>query len=122
LPSAAPPPVCSTPLFARCSWWFARVALGHELHPPLPPPESWKEAGQAMTAFLILRAFSSGCTALTGVEAVTDGVPAFRPPEPKNAAKVLGILAIILITMFLGITYLTYRIHVVPFPPETESA
>jgi len=119
---AVPTYMFITSIFALLIVGFTRVALGHTLHPPLPPPESWKEAGQAMTAFLILRAFSSGCTALTGVEAVTDGVPAFRPPEPKNAAKVLGILAIILITMFLGITYLTYRIHVIPFPPETEAA
>jgi amino acid transporter len=109
-------------MFALLIVGLARVAMGHALHPPLPPPGSWKEGGLALTGFVILRAFSSGCTALTGVEAVTDGVPAFRPPEPKNAAKVLGILAVILISMFLGITYLTYRIHVIPFPPEAERA
>lgn len=119
---AVPAYMFITSIFALLIVGFARLALGHELHPPLPAPESWKTAGQAMTTFLILRAFSSGCTALTGVEAVTDGVPAFRPPEPRNAARVLGILAITLITMFLGITYLAYRIHVVPFPPETEAA
>src|SRR6266478_729595 len=58
--------------------------------------------------FLILRAFSSGCTALTGVEAVSDGVPAFRPPEAHNARIVLTWLGAILITLFLGISPLYY--------------
>jgi len=100
---------------------FVRVlGLNHDLHPPMPPADSWATASGSLSAFVILRAFSSGCTALTGVEAVTDGVPAFKPPEAKNAAKVLGILGIILILMFLGITYLAYKIHVVPFPAEGE--
>lgn len=99
---------------------FARIAMGHELHPPMPPEESWKNMGESLSLFLILRAFSSGCTALTGVEAVTDGVPAFRPPEAKNASNVLGILGIILITMFLGLTYLAHSMHVVPFPADME--
>jgi amino acid transporter len=101
---------------------FVRLAMGHHLQPPLPPPDAWKAGAAAaqLPLFLILRAFSSGCTALTGIEAVTDGVPAFRPPEAKNAAKVLGILGIILITMFLGITFLAFRIHVIPFPADVE--
>ena len=59
-------------------------------------------------AFMLLRAFASGCTALTGVEAISDGVPAFRSPESKNAAITLGWMAAILTTLFLGITYLTW--------------
>jgi amino acid transporter len=102
---------------------FAQLAMGHTLNPPQPPPDAW--AGHAQTAggvglFLILRAFSSGCTALTGVEAVTDGVPAFRAPEAKNAAKVMVWLGVILITMFIGITGLAHKLHVVPFPAEME--
>src|SRR6266849_7906867 len=58
---------------------------------------------------LFLRAFSSGCTALTGVEAVSDGVPAFKPPEAHNARVVLTWLGVILITLFLGITFLAYN-------------
>lgn len=95
-------------------------ALGHQLTPPQPPPEAWSHASESLGAFLLLRAFSSGCTALTGVEAVTDGVPAFRPPEAKNAAKVLAILGVILISMFLGITLLAYKLGVVPFPADME--
>lgn len=100
---------------------FARILLGHPMSPPQPPAETWAAASGSLGLFVILRAFSSGCTALTGVEAVTDGVPAFQAPEAKNAANVLGILGVILITMFLGITFLAYQLHVVPFPAEMEA-
>ena len=68
---------------------------------------------------LFLRAFSSGCTALTGVEAVSDGVPAFKPPEAHNARVVLTWLGVILITLFLGITFLAYDFGITPRPEET---
>jgi len=65
---------------------------------------------QALSLFLILRAFASGSTALTGVEAIANGVPAFRGRRPSeqahNAATTLGVLGVIAITMFVGITYL----------------
>jgi amino acid transporter len=60
--------------------------------------------------FIILRSFAAGCTALTGIEAVSDGVPAFRPPEAKNAAKVLTWMAILLAAMFLGIGYIVMHL------------
>jgi len=69
--------------------------------------------------FLILRAFASGCAALTGVEAVSDGVPAFKAPEADNARKVLLVLGVILITLFLGITFLAYDLGVMPQEHET---
>lgn len=69
--------------------------------------------------FLLLRAFASGCTALTGVEAVSDGVPAFKPPEAQNARIVMAWLGGILIVLFLGITYLAYDLGVVPREHET---
>lgn len=59
--------------------------------------------------FAVLRAFASGCTALTGIEAISDGVPAFHKPESKNAAITLGWMATILTTLFLGITFLTVK-------------
>ncbi|MBU6347658.1 MAG: APC family permease, partial [Actinomycetales bacterium] len=58
-------------------------------------------------AFLSLRAFTSGCTALTGVEAISNGVPAFRPPKSKNAATTLALLGTIAITLFIGVTILS---------------
>ncbi|MGH7302454.1 MAG: APC family permease, partial [Candidatus Rokuibacteriota bacterium] len=69
--------------------------------------------------FLLLRAFASGCTALTGVEAVSDGVPAFKPPEGHNARIVLTWLGLILIVLFLGITFLAYDFGIVPRAEET---
>lgn len=60
--------------------------------------------------FVILRAFSSGATALTGVEAISNGVPAFRRPQPRNAAQTLAIMGAIAITMFLGISWLATHV------------
>jgi amino acid transporter len=67
------------------------------------------EASGATAVFLLLRAFASGCTALTGVEAVSNGVPYFRPPKSKNAAGVLLAMVILAITMFGGVTFLAVR-------------
>lgn len=67
---------------------------------------------QGVTLFLILRAFSSGATALTGVEAIADGVQAFRRPQAKNAAATLAIMGSISISMFLGITYLARSLEI----------
>ncbi len=62
--------------------------------------------------FLLLRAFASGCTALTGVEAISNGVPAFKPPKSKNAATTLALLGAIAVTMFAGVTALALAGHV----------
>jgi amino acid transporter len=88
----------------------AKVLLGHA--PPVPPVEL--AAAQPVTLFLILRAFASGSTALTGVEAISDGVPAFKPPESKNASQTLLTLGIILAILFSGITFLSHAFHVNP--------
>jgi amino acid transporter len=65
-----------------------------------------------VTVFLLLRAFSSGATALTGVEAIADGVPAFRRPQAKNAASTLAIMGALAVSLFLGITVMTQLLHV----------
>jgi len=72
-----------------------------------------------LTLFLILRAFSSGSTALTGVEAISNGVPAFKRPQARNAASTLGIMGAISITMFLGISFLAHSVAVRQIPEET---
>ena len=59
-----------------------------------------------LSLFLILRAFAAGCTALTGVEAISNGIPAFQPPESRNAGHTLIIMVTLLCTMFIGITFL----------------
>jgi amino acid transporter len=72
-----------------------------------------------LPAFLLLTAFSNGCTALTGVEAVSNGVPAFKRPESRNAAQTLIAMAVMSITMFVGITLLAHAYGVVPSENET---
>jgi amino acid transporter len=74
---------------------------------------------EALTWFLILRAFASGCTAMTGTEAISNGIPAFRPPESRNAAITLGWMATVLATLFVGITVLAWVLGVVPAENET---
>lgn len=73
---------------------------------PYPHPQFAAE--QSITLFLILRAFASGSTALTGVEAISNGVPAFKKPEARNAAQTLLILGGLLAFLFLGITLLAH--------------
>jgi amino acid transporter len=99
------------------AYGFVQWALGLEL--PVPPAETRTDIARAVTLFLILRAFASGCAALTGVEAVSDGVPAFKPPEARNARIVLAWLGAILVTLFMGITFLADHYHVAPKLEET---
>src|SRR3954469_1699906 len=70
------------------------------------------QTGGLLTVFLVLRAFASGCTALTGVEAVSNGVPAFEEPKSHNAAATLTTMGFLAITMFAGITALAVISHV----------
>ena len=69
------------------------------------------EGQKALTLFYFLKAFSSGAVALTGIEAVADGVPAFEKPEPKNAAKTLVMMAVILGTSFFGLSVLAQHLE-----------
>ncbi|MGW7352427.1 APC family permease [Streptomyces sp. NPDC054784] len=95
-------------VFCLILWGVVRsVALGDHLRAPTADYEIHTEhsgglAGFAL-AFLLLRAFSSGCAALTGVEAISNGVPAFRKPKAKNAATTLALMGVIAVTMFCGI-------------------
>ncbi len=102
---------------AMLAYGFVRWIFGWE-GVPAPAAEP-AEMSQALTIFLVLRAFASGCAALTGVEAVSDGVPAFRPPEARNARIVLAWLGIILVTLFIGITFLAHHYQVLPRAEET---
>ncbi len=86
---------------------------------PAPPPTEPIKAAESLSLFLILRAFAAGCTALTGVEAISDGVLVFKPPEWVNARKTLLYLGTILGAMFLGITYLAHLYQVIPSETET---
>jgi amino acid transporter len=72
-----------------------------------------------LTTLLVLRAFASGCTALTGIEAISNGVPAFRPPQSRNAGRTLLVMALLMGLLFLGSIGLTQGLGVVAGPQET---
>ncbi|MFF4649939.1 APC family permease [Streptomyces sp. NPDC001380] len=90
---------------------FRHLVLGQDMHAESAAFHLKAEPGEAGLAgfalvFLLLRAFSSGCAALTGVEAISNGVPAFRKPKSRNAATTLLMMGTIAVTMFMGIIYL----------------
>jgi amino acid transporter len=86
---------------------------------PEAPYEPHPPGLEGIGLFLLLRAFAAGCTALTGIEAVSDGVPAFKPPEAHNARIVMAWLGVMTVSMFLGITYLAYDLGIGPSESET---
>jgi amino acid transporter len=94
---------------------LGRALFGASEEHPLPSVP----AVEGLTLFLLLRAFSSGCTALTGIEAISNGVPAFRDPASKNAATTMIWMACMLGGLFLGITILAYTYGLVPREDET---
>jgi amino acid transporter len=93
--------------------------------PDYSAPVAWtaelEQTGAALGLFLILRAFSQGAVALTGVEAISDGVPAFKPPEWKNARTTLTWAATIFAILFIGIAFLVTTIGIVPDPSEQQT-
>ncbi|WP_424530482.1 APC family permease [Sphaerisporangium viridialbum] len=98
-------------VFGLMIWGGVRLALGTELKAPSADYTVTGESvgiGGFALIFLLLRAFSSGCAALTGVEAISNGVPAFRKPKGKNAANTLLALGVLAATMFAGITALAF--------------
>jgi amino acid transporter len=102
---------------------FALLLIGgayQALTGTLPPAtDGAASAAEPLTWFLVLRAFSSGCTAMTGIEAISNGIPAFRAPEARNAAITLGWMAVVLGTLFVGITVLAGMLGIVPREAET---
>ena len=83
------------------------------------PPSQYVPILHQLSTFMVLKAFASGCSAMTGLEAIADGTPAFRSPESKNAAATMSYMAAILITLVLGITYLAHIYRVFPTEHET---
>ncbi len=98
----------------------ARVLSG-QLH-PLPTPGHALGATGVIGWFLVLHAFASGGAAVTGVEAISNGIPAFRPPEWRNARTTLMWMGSLLGAMFLGLSFLAYRLRVVPTETRTVIA
>ena len=91
--------------------------------PVYHPPPAWAahEATQGLGLLLILRAFASGSVALTGTEAVSNGVPAFKPPEWRHAGAVLILMGTFFGTIFLGISFLASHLGIIPDPTEHET-
>lgn len=90
---------------------FVKVLIFHDVPSSSPQLSATMED---LSMLLFLKAFSSGCTALTGVEAVSDGIPNFRAPAQKNAKRVLYLLAAFVFIIFLGIALLASMYHIVP--------
>jgi amino acid transporter len=98
-----------------------RSYFGHLQAVPFDPDkfEGARQIGGSLGLFLLLRGFSSGAVALSGVEAISNGVPAFRKPESKNAARTLVWMAGILGTLFFGVSVLAHRLQ--PYPTHHET-
>lgn len=111
------------PTYAFIASIFVLIALGlyQQFFGVGDIPQSYPQLPitQEITLFFVLKAFSAGCAALTGVEAISDGVLAFKEPEWKNARLTLLYLGVILGVMFIGITYLANIYHIVPQAGET---
>ena len=93
-------------------------AFAGDLHPLPIPPDVARTTG-AIGIFLVLHAFASGGAAVTGVEAISNGVPAFRPPEWKHARTTLMWMGSLLGVMFLGLSFLAMKLQVVPTKSKT---
>jgi len=99
---------------------FAKYMSGYSPAIGLPESQASIAMGtQAVTVFLIIRAFASGCSALTGVEAVSNAVPNFREPAAGQAKRVYVLMAMAIVICFGGTTVLAYLYHTVPNPQQT---
>ena len=110
--------ICILGLLAKGFW---NVATGHEVVVAHAAPVHLEGTSKLAALWLLARAYSAGCTALTGVEAISNGVTAFKEPVSHNASKTMTWMVVLLGTMFLGITYLTnhYGLTYQPDSPET---
>jgi amino acid transporter len=108
-------------VFCMIAWGTIKIATGHDMHAPTAHFTVHAETsgiGGFALLFLLLRAFSSGCAALTGVEAISNGVPAFKKPKSKNAATTLAAMGLLAVTMFCGIIALAMntKVHMASDP------
>lgn len=113
-----------TYLFAACLLGIIALGLlntfrhaGHPI-PVVPPPHPSTHAIAAVGTWLLIRAFAGGCTALTGVEAVSNGVRAFKEPATRTAQRALTVIVILLATLLAGIAYLTRAYNVMATDPN----
>ncbi len=106
-------------MFTAVGTGLFRLFVTNSLGTVIDPPELLAHGVATITPFLILHAFASGTTALTGVEAISNGITAFKEPRSKNAGITLIWMSLILGSLFLGISYLTKTIGAIPSESET---
>lgn len=113
------------PVYGFVGVMFALIVVGAiqvlgGVAEPIEPVDPLPTLGAgSITLFVLLSAFANGCTAMTGVEAVSDGVPAFKAPSAQTATRTLGLMAVLAIGMFMGISFLAHAYQVVPSETET---
>jgi amino acid transporter len=118
---AAPTYIYVFSLYALIAVGIFKMAIGDPII-AATPPEPFEAAGvDVLTALIVLRAFASGSVGLTGSEAVANGVPNFKPPEPKNAVTTLVLMGAMFGTLFIGLTYLATTIGIQPDRAELET-
>jgi amino acid transporter len=114
--------IFSVPAYIFIGALFILIGVGVTKYfalPHPPSPDYRESASTILPVFIILRAFASGCAALTGIEAVANGVQAFKAPESKNAGITLIWMALILGSLFMGITFLADHYGIMPNENET---
>jgi amino acid transporter len=115
--------IFAAPTYVFLAAMFTMVGIGLYLYFTgrffVPPPADLPPPVEPLTLFLLLRAFAVGSAVMTGTEAISNGIPAFKPPESKNAAQTIVIMASILAVMFLGLAFLIVGGHIIPRREET---
>jgi amino acid transporter len=115
--------IFAAPTYVFLGAMFSMIGIGLYLYATgqfyVPPPSDIPPPTEALSLFVVLRAFAVGAAVMTGTEAISNGIPAFKPPEPKNAANTLVIMATILGTMFLGLSFLIVGGGIIPRDEET---
>src|SRR4029453_2254841 len=91
-----------------------KVVTGHVVPVPADAAGAIPERASALTVFLVLRAFANGCTALAGMEAISNGVPALKPPEARHAVITLLVMIACAVSCFMGVTLLAHVSQVMP--------
>ena len=117
---AAPTYIYVAALYGLIAFGLLRVATG-TMPAAVAPAVPFDGLSQPLTLFLVLRAFASGSSGLTGTEAVANGVPAFKPDESRNASGVLIAMALIFGSLFLALSYLTTAIGIQPDQSESQT-
>ena len=102
------------------AWGIVKLVIAGGHPQPVTPPPSPRQAGEAVTLWLLLRAFASGCTAMTGVEAVSNGVSAFREPKVRHAHGTLAAIVIILAVLLVGIAHVAQAYGVMAMDQSKE--